>query len=155
MKRPASYDIDDGRRVLQCGCGRACLWAGRDVALAAGWGARWANERRVWSCPDCYIPPAAPPAAAPNLTTPPAVIAAASGSQDERRRLRADLTRLIEVDPVRGRAWVADIARTMTGNSGRAKEWRSWAAQHGAPIGPKPVRRCGESAAPLRRASGS
>jgi hypothetical protein len=131
--KPTVVDPDEGRRVLQCKCGRARAWTGREDALAAGWRSRWVNETRVWDCPEHAVEAApAPPPGPPNLTPPQRVIGFAFGTAREREQLRRDLARLLEVDAERGRAWtIAVLDKVADGKGDRPKEWREWAAKHG------------------------
>ena len=132
MTTATHHDPDVGRRVLQCRCGRAREWTSREDAIDAGWGARWVEERRVWECPSCYVPPAPAPVQPPNLAPPEQLVAFARGTAVQRQRAQRDLTAMLSADPERGRAWaIAVLDLVADGKSDRAKEWRAWAAKHG------------------------
>lgn len=139
-----AHDPDVGRRVIQCRCGRARAWTGRKDALTAGWASRWVDERRVWDCPEHRVEatPATPPGP-PDLTTPAAFFGILKrGARGEVAKLRADLARVLEVDPVRGRAWTKDVlASAVVGKGEEAKRWRVWASEHGLAVTDKQPRK--------------
>jgi len=116
---------DSVRRVVQCACGASQRFRGEERLWAEGWGSRWQDAGRVWECPACWSPPKAP-AEVPIYRVDPAMLAIAEHVSEARRRLERQMVRLLDIDPLRGEAFLKAIVAHLVGRSGDgAARWRA------------------------------
>src|SRR5580692_830820 len=54
-------DRSSTRRYVQCPCGAREVYRDAPSLWAAQWGSTWDTDRdpprRIWACPDCWVPP--------------------------------------------------------------------------------------------------
>jgi hypothetical protein len=119
------------RRCVQCACGARETYRDTPGVWALGWGSIWRTDteppRRIWSCPECWVPPtlpASPPAwsLAPELLE----IAGLPRNRIARRSLARAIARLLETPEGRaqGLAYLSAILSHL-GDGRAAEAWRA------------------------------
>lgn len=127
-------DLDVGRAVIQCACGHAVRWAGTESAHAMGWHGRYVEQAggatvRVWTCPDCWVPPPAPHVA--SVTMPPYLRALVLNGPAEIAEAQLELAR---AEPARFAAYLDEVERlvaTMWGGAMRSRRAQRGAGRRG------------------------
>lgn len=119
------------RRIVQCACGARETYRDAPTLWALGWGSTWRTDadppRRIWSCPECWVPPTLP-ASSPSWTLAPELLAVAGLPRNRiaRRSLAAAISRLLATSEGRaqGRAYLWAILSHL-GRSPAAGPWRA------------------------------